>query len=150
MTVGTAQDLSSQAVSIPNDLLRDGDEFTRQRVQGLVSKSALGHEIGWLFRLSLISVQMEFVLPAVVGTRKQAPFSGAYMGRKSRGAAPSNAFAKRAKKTEKTVAKIKNPCTRSESIGRIRFRPMYARANMGHPSRTYACGWEILNLPPLK
>jgi len=34
-----------------------------------------------------------------------------------------------------TTAKIKNPCTWSESIGRIRFRPLYAGANIGHPFR---------------
>jgi hypothetical protein len=37
---------------------------------------------------------------------------------------------------KKTAAKSKCPCARSESIGRIRFRPNYAGANMGHPSRT--------------
>ena len=35
-----------------------------------------------------------------------------------------------------TAARSKSRCTWSESIGRIRFRPMYAQANMGHPSRT--------------
>jgi hypothetical protein len=34
----------------------------------------------------------------------------------------------------------KNRCWWSESIGKIRFRPMYAQANMGHPSRTINLG----------
>jgi hypothetical protein len=34
-----------------------------------------------------------------------------------------------------TPAKIKNPCTQSESIGRIRFQRLYAGANIGHPFR---------------
>jgi hypothetical protein len=38
--------------------------------------------------------------------------------------------------SEETAAKSKSPCTWSESIGRIRFRPMHAEANRGHPSRT--------------
>lgn len=44
------------------------------------------------------------------------------------GAALSNAFAMWAK----TAAKVKNHCTWSESIGRIRFRPhpMYVKANI--------------------
>src|ERR1700686_3622679 len=35
---------------------------------------------------------------------------------------------------KKTVSGGKNRCTWSESIGKTRFRPMYAGANMGHPS----------------
>src|SRR5271156_6142939 len=47
------------------------------------------------------------------------------------GRSPSNALA-----SGKTVAMCEAPCTWSKSIRRIRFRPMYARANMGHPSKT--------------
>jgi hypothetical protein len=67
-------------------------------------------------------------------------FAQAYMGGKRRGAAPSNAFAKLGKMA---AAKIITPCACSESIRRIRFRPMYAGANMGHPSRTKDLGREI-------
>src|SRR5579859_2783868 len=35
-----------------------------------------------------------------------------------------------------TAVNSKSPCTWSESIRRTRFRPMYAGANMGHPSNT--------------
>ena len=44
---------------------------------------------------------------------------------------------------QKTTTKSKNPGVLSESIGKIRIRPMYAEANMGHPSRTKDRGWEI-------
>jgi hypothetical protein len=37
-----------------------------------------------------------------------------------------------------TTAKIKNPCTWSESIGRIRFRPMYA------PRLPVDCIWVLI------
>jgi hypothetical protein len=30
-----------------------------------------------------------------------------------------------------------------KAFEKLRFRPMYAEANMGHPSRTNDCGWEI-------
>ena len=46
-------------------------------------------------------------------------FAKAYMGRRRRGAAPSKAFATHAVK----------------AFEKLRFRPMYALANMGHPSR---------------
>jgi hypothetical protein len=44
---------------------------------------------------------------------------------------------------EKIWAKSNSSCAWSESIGRTRSRPMYAWANMGHPSRTVDRGWEI-------
>src|SRR5450631_3359572 len=37
--------------------------------------------------------------------------------------------------------KSESPCAWSESIGKIRSRPMYALANMGHPSSTTDRGW---------
>src|SRR6266700_901250 len=57
------------------------------------------------------------------------------MGRERWGAAPFNAFSTWG---ERSAAKSKGPCALSKSIGRIRFRPMYAQANMGHPSREQA------------
>src|SRR5450631_2919947 len=44
---------------------------------------------------------------------------------------------------EKIAAKSESPCPWSESIGKIRSRPMYALANMGHPSSTTDRGWGI-------
>src|SRR5258707_41227 len=66
-------------------------------------------------------------------------FAQAYMGRKRRGAARPTLLLC----GEKTAAKNEIPCVWSESIGRIRFRPMYAWANMGHPSRTNDRGWKV-------
>jgi hypothetical protein len=81
----------------------------------------------------------DFVGVAVVGGKNEAlfldgcpMFAQAYMGRKRRGAAPFNAVVM----SLKDSAKSKIHFRWSESIGRIRFRPMYSWANMGHPSRT--------------
>jgi hypothetical protein len=87
----------------------------------------------------------------MVKAKKEGPFSGrvpnvrqarpgvpwGVHGRKTMGRGPSNASATWA---QKVAAKIMNPRTWSESIRRIRFRPMYASANMGHPSRTSKFG----------
>jgi hypothetical protein len=55
-------------------------------------------------------------------------FAPAYMGRKRRGAALFQRFCYAGKNS---VAGPKNRSAWSESIGKTRFRPMYARANMG-------------------
>jgi len=54
-------------------------------------------------------------------------------------------------RTNSTWAKSKSPCAWSESIGRIRFRPMYAPrhsgaggANMGHPGQVIFPEWPML------
>jgi hypothetical protein len=89
---------------------------------------------------------VEFIGVAVVGAKNEALFPGrvphvrtGVRGPKKTGAALPTLllFGK------KTAAKSKSPCAWSESIGRIRFRPMYAGANMGHPSRTNGRVWEI-------
>ncbi|MEA2543145.1 MAG: hypothetical protein QOH35_4511 [Acidobacteriaceae bacterium] len=66
-------------------------------------------------------------------------FAPAYMGRRRQGAALPELLLY----GQKTPAKSNSPCAWSESIGLIRFRPMYAEANMGHPSMARDRGWEI-------
>ena len=58
-------------------------------------------------------------------------FAPAYMGPKKTGAAPSNASTMR---TKRRRLREESCDTWSESIRKNRFRPMYAGANMGHPS----------------
>jgi hypothetical protein len=58
-------------------------------------------------------------------------FASAYMGRKRRATALQPLLLR----GPKTVAKGRILVPRSESIRKIHSRPMYAEANMGHPSR---------------
>ena len=60
------------------------------------------------------------------------PFAQAYMSRKRRAEAPSSVSHLRAR-----VCRALR-----EGIGKLRFRPMYAGANMGHPSRTIDRGYK--------
>jgi hypothetical protein len=60
------------------------------------------------------------------------------LGRKRRGASPFNAVATH----KKTAAKSKIVAHEVKALERFRFRPMYAQANMGHPSKTEDLGWE--------
>ena len=57
-------------------------------------------------------------------------FASAYMGRKSWGEAPSNALIV----GTLCVLVSKSLVDRVKAFEKNRFRPMYAGANMGHPS----------------
>jgi hypothetical protein len=61
------------------------------------------------------------------------------MGRKRWGAAPSKAFCWTCKRIE---VKAKILVYQVKAFEKIHFRPMYAGANMGHPSRTLGLGQE--------
>jgi hypothetical protein len=101
-------------------------------MNGLLPRLRVGNQVG-------LATLVEFISVAVIGAKTEPcsldgcpMFAPAYMGRKRRGASPFKRFCYVAKKT---ATKSKSPCAWSESIGRIRFRPMYAEANMGHPER---------------
>ncbi len=67
-------------------------------------------------------------------------FAPAYMGRQGRGGAPSNALLYGQKDSGQGQG---SSMRRVKAFEKLRFRPMYAEANMGHPSRTKDFGEVI-------
>jgi len=69
---------------------------------------------------------------------------GAYMGGNKTGRSPFQ----RSCYVGNEAAKIKNPYTWSESIGRIRFRPLYA-GDIGHPFRQEGSSFALSATLPM-
>jgi hypothetical protein len=70
---------------------------------------------------------------------RKSGFAPAYVGRKRWGAAPSKSF----RYAPKILFPAEQSKTKVKAFEKHRFRPMYAAANMGHPSRTANDGVKI-------